>query len=64
MALRKPKEDDVMQKNMREMTSAKAIKEDVALLMAPYINFEQFLVPSPMTICVLGRLLKQENNVL
>ena len=53
-----------MQKNMREMTSAKAIKEDVALLMAPYINFEQFLVPSPMTICVLGRLLKQENNVL
>ena len=50
MALSKPKDNDAM----RELTSAKTVKEDVALLMAPYINFEHFLVPAPLSICVLG----------
>ena len=53
MALSKPKENDVM----RELTSAKTVKDDVALLMAPYINFEHFLIPAPLSICVLGTYL-------
>ena len=53
MALSKPKDNDAM----RELTSAKTVKEDVALLMAPYINFEHFLVPAPLSICVLGTYL-------
>ena len=50
MALSKQGDDDVI----REMTSAKSVKEDAALLLAPYMNFEEFLVPAPISICVLG----------
>ena len=53
MALSKRGDDDVI----REMTSAKSVKEDAALLLAPYMNFEEFLVPAPISICVLGELI-------
>ena len=43
-------------KAMQELTSGKAIREDVALLMAPHANFEQFLTPAPLSICILGKL--------
>ena len=52
MALSKQGNDDVI----REMTSAKSVKEDAALLLAPYMNFEEFLVPAPISICILGEL--------
>ncbi len=43
-------------KAMQELTSGKAIREDVALLMAPHANFEQFLTPAPLSICILGKV--------
>ena len=55
MALSRKRGSDDVQKNMRELTSAQNIKDDVMLLMAPYINFEQFLVPAPTSICILGK---------
>ena len=53
MALSKQGDDHVI----REMTSAKSVKEDAALLLAPYMNYEEFLVPAPISICVLGELI-------
>ena len=39
---------------MCELISPTSIKEDAEFLMAPYLNFESFLAPAPMSICVLG----------
>ena len=47
-------DDDDVQKNLRELTSAKSIKEDAALLVKSYIDVGQLLVPAPASICVLG----------
>ena len=52
MALSKQGDDDVI----KEMTSAKSVKEDAAFLLAPYMSFEEFLVPAPISICVLGEV--------
>ena len=41
---------------MRELISPASVKEDAEFLMAPYLNFESFLAPAPMSISVLGEL--------
>ena len=51
MALSKQGNEDAL----RQLTSAKSVKEDAELLMAPYLNYESFLIPAPISICVLGR---------
>lgn len=33
------------------------LKEDMAMVMAPYANWEEFLTPAPITICLLGELM-------
>ena len=44
------------QELMRELISPASVKEDAEFLMAPYLNFESFLAPAPMSISVLGEL--------
>ena len=58
MALSKQGNEDAL----RQLTSAKSVKEDAELLMAPYLNYESFLTPAPMSICVLGRFVSTWKN--
>ena len=40
---------------LRQLTSAKSVKEDAELFMAQDLNYQNFLTHAPMSICVLGR---------
>ena len=50
--------DDII----REMTRAKNIKDTVMVAIAEYMNFEDFLVPAPASICILGKLFCTSRN--
>ncbi|XP_076347688.1 uncharacterized protein LOC143245337 [Tachypleus tridentatus] len=53
------KEDAIskMNKQLRSVTKGKDIKEEMALIMTPHTNWEQYLVPAPLSIALLGDLM-------
>ena len=55
MAFSEKRDSDDVQKRMCGLMSGKNIKDDIMLLMDPYINFEEFLVPAATSVCILGR---------
>ncbi|XP_072371533.1 uncharacterized protein [Scyliorhinus torazame] len=40
-----------------KQTKAEAVRRDNMLMMQPYANWEQFLMPAPMSIAILGELI-------
>ncbi|CAN0417591.1 unnamed protein product [Lampetra fluviatilis] len=42
---------------MLSITKAADLREDLAMMMQPYTNWEEFFIPAPMTIALLGQLL-------
>uniref|UniRef100_H3B698 Zgc:162509 n=2 Tax=Latimeria chalumnae TaxID=7897 RepID=H3B698_LATCH len=41
---------------MMSLTKANAVREENAMLMKPYANWEEFLMPGPLSIAILGEL--------
>ena len=41
----------------KNLSKPQDVREEMALVMAPYANWEQFLVPAPLTITILGQLM-------
>ena len=54
--MKKEDRDEDWEKTMQELTSAKNLKEDAELLMMPYFNIEQLLLPVPFSIYIMGML--------
>ena len=55
--MEKEEQGEDWDKTMQELTSAKNLKEDAELLMMPYINLEQLLLPVPFSIYIIGMLI-------
>ncbi|XP_078530755.1 uncharacterized protein LOC144817800 [Lissotriton helveticus] len=41
---------------IRSITKAEDVRQDIAQKMAPYANWEEFLMPAPISIAILGEL--------
>ena len=46
-----------MNSALKNISKAKDIREEMELVVSPYANWEEFLVPAPMSICLLGQLI-------
>ncbi|XP_051868634.1 uncharacterized protein LOC127568666 isoform X2 [Pristis pectinata] len=44
-------------KALRSVTKASDVREDSALLLQPYSNWEQFLMPGPLSVAILGEII-------
>ncbi|XP_037395846.1 uncharacterized protein LOC119263693 [Pygocentrus nattereri] len=42
----------------RSITKAKDFRDDIAILMQPYANWEEYLTPAPLSIALLGQLIR------
>ncbi|KAL7871040.1 hypothetical protein SRHO_G00085370 [Serrasalmus rhombeus] len=42
----------------RSITKAKYFRDDIAILMQPYANWEKYLTPAPLSIALLGQLIR------
>ncbi|KAI4879986.1 hypothetical protein NFI96_008100 [Prochilodus magdalenae] len=42
----------------RSITKGKDFRDDIATLMQPYVNWEQYLTPAPVSIALLGELVR------
>ncbi|XP_051868637.1 uncharacterized protein LOC127568668 [Pristis pectinata] len=42
---------------LRSVTKASDVREDSALLLQPYSNWEQFLMPGPLSVAILGEII-------
>ncbi|KAL6478878.1 hypothetical protein MHYP_G00123110 [Metynnis hypsauchen] len=42
----------------RSITKAKDFRDDIAILMQPYANWEEYLTPAPLSIALLGQLVR------
>ncbi|XP_013791764.1 uncharacterized protein LOC106475632 [Limulus polyphemus] len=51
-----------LNKQLRSVTTGKDIKEEMALVMTPHTNWEQYLVPAPLSIALLGDLMLITND--
>ena len=51
------KEVAKMDTALKNISKAKDIREEMELIVSPYANWEEFLVPAPMSICLLGQLI-------
>lgn len=41
----------------KKLTTGKALKNEMEIMLGPSANWENFLVPTPMCICILGQLM-------
>ncbi|XP_072906503.1 uncharacterized protein [Hemitrygon akajei] len=46
-----------IKKAVRDITKASDVREDNALMLQPYSNWEQFLMPGPLSIAILGEII-------
>ncbi|XP_072906495.1 uncharacterized protein [Hemitrygon akajei] len=57
MATEECKSVATINKAMRSITKASDVREDNALMLQPYSNWEQFLMPGPLSIAILGEII-------
>ena len=46
-----------VERKMQSLTKSSDVREDIALVMAPHANWEEYLMPAPISIAILGKLL-------
>ncbi|XP_059842746.1 uncharacterized protein LOC132403310 [Hypanus sabinus] len=57
MATQEYKSVATIKKALRSVTKASDVREDNALMLQPYSNWEQFLMPGPLSIAILGEII-------
>ena len=42
------------ERKLRSLTKSSDIREDMAIVMAPHSNWEEYLMPAPISIAIIG----------
>ncbi len=47
-----------LERRMQQLESSANMREDMAMVMAPHANWEEFIMPAPLSVAILGMISK------